>query len=265
MSAISIKGLEVSARHGVLAEEKVNPQPFVFDIDIDCPTVAAANSDDVNMTVNYAEVCRLVAAYCGGNCFNLIEKLAYGAAFLIVQKYEIIRAVEVTVHKPQAPIGLPFSDVSVTARVERNAVALSLGSSIGDGKATLDGALKRLSELNGVRVIKVSDYIVSQPYGGAARNVFTNCAALIECLLTPRGLLDAIHGVEAEYGRVRKVRWGDRTLDIDIIFFGDKVIAEEGLCVPHPDYINRSFVLEPLKSIAPDFVCPILHKRISDM
>jgi len=71
MSAISIKGLEVSARHGVLAEEKVNPQPFVFDIDIDCQTVAAANSDDVNMTVNYAEVCRLVAAYCGGNSILL--------------------------------------------------------------------------------------------------------------------------------------------------------------------------------------------------
>lgn len=265
MSAISIKGLAVSACHGVLAEEKVNPQPFVFDIDIDCLTYAAACADDVNLTVNYAEVCQIVTAYCGGNCFNLIEKLAHGTAFLLARSFPQITAVSVTVHKPQAPIGLPFSDVSVSARVERNTVALSLGSSMGDGKATLDGALNKLAEIDGVKLLKVSDYIQSKPYGGAAHNTFTNCAALAECLLPPRVLLDEIHRIEADFGRVRDVRWGDRTLDIDIIFFGNKVIAEEGLCVPHPDYRNRGFVIAPLKSIAPDFVCPVTLKRIADM
>ncbi|MDE6373299.1 MAG: 2-amino-4-hydroxy-6-hydroxymethyldihydropteridine diphosphokinase, partial [Clostridia bacterium] len=254
MSAIGIKGLEVVARHGVLAEEKVNPQPFVFDIDIDCDTFAAARNDDVNLTVNYAEVCRLVTVYCGGNCFNLIEKLAHGAAVMLAESFPQISAVSVTVHKPQAPIGLPFSDVSVTAKVERNTVALSLGSSMGDGKATLDGAVKKLAEIDGVKLLKVSGYIQSKPYGGAARNTFTNCAAVIECLLPPRVLLDELHAIEADFGRVRDVRWGDRTLDIDIVFFGNKIIAEEGLCVPHPDYRNRAFVIEPLKSIAPDFV-----------
>ncbi len=64
---------------------------------------------------------------------------------------------------------------------------------------------------------------------------------------------------------MRTKRWGDRTLDIDIIFFGDMIIAEEGLCIPHPDYKNRDFVLRPLKQIAPDFVCPLTHLRIADM
>jgi 2-amino-4-hydroxy-6-hydroxymethyldihydropteridine diphosphokinase len=86
-----------------------------------------------------------------------------------------------------------------------------------------------------------------------------------ECLIPPRALLDEIHKIESEGGRTRTVRWEDRTLDIDIIFFGDKIIAERGLAIPHPDYANRSFVLEPIKEIAPDFVCPVTRKRMSDL
>lgn len=264
MSAIDIKGLEVSACHGVLPQEKKTSQPFVFDISIECDISSAAKSDNVCDTVNYAEVCEIVTQFCKRNSFNLIERLAYGAAFTVVEKYANITAAEVTVHKPQAPVGLPFSDISVTARVERNKVVLSLGSSEGDKKATLDGAIKELSALDGVKVLKVSDYIKTQPYGGAAKNEFLNCAVLTECLISPRGLLNSIHGIEAKFGRKREVRWGDRTLDIDIIFFGNKVIAEEGLSVPHPDYKSRDFVLIPIKQIAPGLVCPVTGKRVFD-
>ncbi|MDE6790859.1 MAG: 2-amino-4-hydroxy-6-hydroxymethyldihydropteridine diphosphokinase [Clostridia bacterium] len=265
MSAIDIKGLEVTACHGVLPQEKTNPQPFVFDIFIECDTLSAAKSDDVNDTVNYAEVCEIVTSFCKQNTFNLIERLAYGAAVTIIEKYEKITAAEVTVHKPQAPVGLPFSDICVSARVERNKAVLSLGSSEGDKKATLDGAIKELSALNGVKVLKVSDYIQTEPYGGAAQNQFLNCAVLTECLISPRELLNNIHGIEAKFGRKREVRWGDRTLDIDIIFFGNKVVREEGLSIPHPDYQNRDFVLIPVKQIVPGFVCPFTGKRVSDI
>lgn len=264
MSAIDIKGLKVHACHGVLPEEKITPQPFVFDITIDCDTCAAANSDDVSDTVNYAEVCALVTEFCKGNGFNLIERLAYAAAFETARKFPKIKAVEVTVHKPQAPVNLPFGDISVTARVERNTVLLSLGSSMGDRKATLGGAIAELDKLSGVTVSKVSDYIETQPYGGAAQNTFLNCAVMAECLISPRELLNNIHKIESDFKRVRDKRWGDRTLDIDIVFFGNKIIAEEGLCVPHPDYFNRAFVLSCLKQIAPDFVCPLKLKRMSD-
>lgn len=265
MSEISVKGLKVTACHGVLPEEKIEPQPFVFDIDMECDTYAAALCDDVSKTVNYAEVCQTVTDFCVGNTFGLIETLAYKTAFLLAEKYPLITAVEVTVHKPEAPVGLPFDDISVTARVERNTVILSLGSSEGDKKATLDGAVAELNKLCGVTVLQVSDYIETAPYGGAAQNTFLNCAVKAECLLSPRGLLNKIHKIETEFGRVRKTRWGDRTLDMDIVFFGNKIIAEEGLCVPHPDYQNRAFVLTPLKQIVPDFVCPLFHKRIADM
>lgn len=265
MNAINIKGLSVTARHGVLPEEKVNAQPFVFDISICCDTSAAALSDDVHDTVNYAEVCQLVTTFCENNSFNLIEKLAYGAAQKIAENFPLVKAVEVTVHKPQAPVGLPFEDISVSARVERNVVILSLGSSEGDRKAMLDGAIKALNAQDGIKLLKISRYIETEPYGGAAKNTFLNCALTAECLLSPRELLEIIHKIESGFGRVRKERWGDRTLDIDIVFFGDKIIAEEGLSVPHPDYQSRPFVINPVKEIAPGFVCPLTRKRMSDL
>ncbi|MCM1438227.1 MAG: 2-amino-4-hydroxy-6-hydroxymethyldihydropteridine diphosphokinase [Roseburia sp.] len=264
MNEITVKGLRVEACHGVLPQEKVTPQPFVFDMEISCDTTAAAKSDDLSLTVNYGEVCRAVNGFCLGNSFNLIETLSHGAAFMLAGKFPQISKVTVTVHKPQAPVGLPFSDVSVSSTVERNTVILSLGSSMGDRQAALNFAIKSLGEINGVTVEKVSGYIATKPYGGVAENEFLNCAVKLNCLLPPRSLLEKIHVIESAAGRVRGKRWGDRTLDIDIVFFGGKIIAEEGLCVPHPDYFNRPFVLVPIKQIAPDFVCPLLHKRMSD-
>lgn len=265
MNAINIKGVKVSACYGVLESEKNEPQPFVFDVGIDCDITKANITDDVNDTINYAEVCTLVVNFCKRNCFNLIERLAYGTAEEIIKRFPIIKAVEVTVHKPHAPIPHPFEDVSVTARVERNQAVLSLGSSQGDRLAALNFAIDKLSGTDGIEVLKVSSFIESQPYGGVAQNMFLNGAVLISTLLTPQTLLDRIHVIEAEGGRVRGTRWADRTLDIDIIFFGNKLIEENGLCIPHPDYINRDFVLNPLKQIVPDYVCPFTHKRISDL
>ncbi|MGN0807662.1 MAG: 2-amino-4-hydroxy-6-hydroxymethyldihydropteridine diphosphokinase [Candidatus Coproplasma sp.] len=265
MSVINIKGIKVSACHGVLESEKCDPQPFVFDVAIDCDITAASVSDDVCDTVNYAEVCTLVVDFCKKNCFNLIERLAFGASKEIIKAFPKIKAVEVTVHKPHAPIPHPFEDVFVTARVERNEVILSLGSSQGDRQAALNFAIDKLSEVDGIEILKVSSFVESQPYGGVAQNTFLNGAVLISTILTPQSLLNAIHKIEEECGRVRTQRWADRTLDIDIVFFGDKVIESDGLCIPHPDYENRDFVLIPVKEIAPFFVCPLTHKRIADL
>ena len=102
-------------------------------------------------------------------------------------------------------------------------------------------------------------------YGGVAQNGFLNCAVELDCLLSPDKLLGKIHEIEDAAGRVREKRWADRTLDIDIVFFGNRVIAQEGLIVPHPDYMNRDFVLKPLAEIAPEWVCPLERKRIADM
>jgi dihydroneopterin aldolase/2-amino-4-hydroxy-6-hydroxymethyldihydropteridine diphosphokinase len=265
MTEINIKGLRVVTCHGALPQEKLTPQPFLFDARLCGDFFKGAQKDDLDATVNYADVCILIKSIAENNVYNLIEKLAYECAMAILQKFSKVSAVTVTVHKPNAPIHMPFDDVFVSITLERQKVYLSLGSSVGDRRQTLESALEALNKVEGVKVTNLSSFIETEPYGGVARNKFLNCAAEIECLIPPEQLLSEIHRIEKEGGRVRDKRWDDRTLDIDIIFFGNKIIAEEGLIVPHPDYFNRQFVLQPLKEIAPDFVCPLLKKRIGDI
>ncbi|MDE6598256.1 MAG: 2-amino-4-hydroxy-6-hydroxymethyldihydropteridine diphosphokinase [Clostridia bacterium] len=257
MGIIKIRGLEISACHGVKDFEKVNPQRFVFDADLTCDFYAAAISDDLEKTVNYSRVCKEIAEVTRGNVFNLIEKLAYECAFSIMEKFERVEKITLTVNKPDAPVKQKFDTVAVTVTVEREKAYLSIGSNLGDKKQYLDTAIKMLNETRGVKVEKISDYISSEPYGGVAKNEFLNCAAVVSTLLTPHALLDEIHRIEAECGRARKERWGDRTLDIDIIFFGEKKIRDERLIIPHPDYKNRDFVKKPLKQIAPHMLIGI--------
>ena len=251
MNKISIRGLEVSACHGVLDFEKVNPQKFIFDLDLEVDFFSAAKTDDIGATVNYAEVGALIEKTAKVNTFNLIEKLACECAYSVLENFEKVQKITLTCLKPQAPMPQKFESVGVTVGLERVKAYLSLGSSTGDREGYLNRAITLLDGTRGVKVEKVSSFLETEPYGGVAKNKFLNCAVCAETFLPPHALLDEIHRIEKECGRVRKERWGDRTLDIDIIFYGDREISDETLTIPHPDYKNRDFVIKPLKSIAP--------------
>lgn len=257
MDKILIRGLEIEACHGVKDFEKREPQPFVFDADIYADFSRAYSSDDIADTVNYSSVCKIIGRIARENTFNLIEKLAYECAYAVMEELPA-KKIALTLYKPKAPMKQKFGSVGVFAEVERERAYLSLGSSLGDRKAYLDMGIEKLNTFPHIKVKKVSSYIETEPYGGVAENRFLNCAVEVETLLTPRALLAAAQRIEAECGRTRERRWADRTLDIDIVFFGDKIIAGDGLIIPHPEYAKRDFVLSPLKEIAPNFVCPDL-------
>ena len=248
---INIRGLEVSACHGVLDFEKVNPQKFVFDLDLGVDFFESVGNDDLNGTVNYAEVCALVEKITKENKFNLIEKLALECAFQILENFKKVQKIRLVCNKPQAPLTQKFKSVGTAVELERVKAYLSLGASVGDREGYLNRAIELLDKTRGVKVEKVSPFLETEPYGGVAKNRFLNCAVQIGTFLPPHKLLDEIHRIEDSLGRVREKRWDDRTLDIDIIFYGDKEICDETLTIPHPDYKNRDFVIEPLKSIAP--------------
>ncbi len=184
MTKVNIKGIKLNANHGVLESEKLTPQEFLIDITYFYDGDKASSCDDICAAVDYAAVGKLAYDICAGNSFALLEKLSRTISRAIADRFPAISMVEVCVHKPNAPMGLPFGDVTVTSVTERKQVILSLGSSLGDKKATLDGAIACLSETDGLEVKRVSDYIVTPPYGGAAEEEFLNCALIASF---PRG------------------------------------------------------------------------------
>ena len=137
-----------------------------------------------------------------------------------------------------------------------NTVYLSLGGNLGDPAASMATALRLLDADESTRVIAVSSLYRTPPWGKLDQPDFLNAAAEISTALAPRALLDLCLEAERKLKRVREERWGPRLIDIDILVFGDRIIHETGLEVPHPRMLERAFVLAPLAEIAPEFVIP---------
>ena len=143
---------------------------------------------------------------------------------------------------------------------------IGLGSNLGDRKAYLDRAVASLSGTPGISLRAVSRYHETSPVGGpAGQGTFLNAAAALETTLEPEPLLQVLHSIEDRAGRVRVERWGERTLDLDLLLYGSAVIATMRLRVPHPMMAFRRFVLAPLVEVAPLAVDPITGRTIVDL
>ncbi len=139
---------------------------------------------------------------------------------------------------------------------------LSLGSNLGNREDNLDMALKLLSQR--MRVGKVSSIYDTEPLGNTNQPHFLNIACEVFTRLTPEGLLSLAKGIEGKMGR-RGKSGEPRTIDIDILLYGDKTMDMPDLVIPHPSMAERSFVLVPLAEIAPDLVHPVSKKKIKEM
>ncbi|MDY2960190.1 MAG: 2-amino-4-hydroxy-6-hydroxymethyldihydropteridine diphosphokinase [Hornefia sp.] len=141
---------------------------------------------------------------------------------------------------------------------------IALGSNMGDRLDYLNKAKKQIS----LRVGKItgeSKILETKAYGYTEQGDFLNMAISVETKLQPEELLDTLLEIESELGRVRTIHWGPRTLDLDIIYYGDKIIKTERLKVPHPDLHNREFVLKPVSEICPEFFDPLRKKQVSEL
>ncbi len=143
---------------------------------------------------------------------------------------------------------------------------IGLGSNLGDRRATLEGAIAALDATPGIRVLRVSSFFETEPVGGPpGQGPYLNAAASLGTTLEPSELLLALRAIEARFGRVRTVRWGERTLDLDLLLFDDRLIQGPGLMVPHPRLAERRFVLAPLAEIAPRAVEPRSGRTVSEL
>lgn len=265
MDQIKIENLEIYAAHGVFPEETRNGQIFKIDAVLYTDLRPAGTKDELTLSTHYGEVCQFMTQFFRENTFLLIEAAAEQLVRVVLLKFPLIEKVELELKKPHAPIGLPFESVSV--RIERGwkTAYLGIGSNLGDKQQFLDKAVLRLKENKLIREVKCSKIIATLPYGDTAIYDFLNGAIELKTLLTPYELLDFLHELEAEAGRERKVHWGPRTLDIDILFYQDFVSNDPALTVPHPDMENREFVLEPLDELCPWYLNPVTGKTVRQM
>jgi 2-amino-4-hydroxy-6-hydroxymethyldihydropteridine diphosphokinase len=145
----------------------------------------------------------------------------------------------------------------------RKLVYLSLGSNIGARAVNLEMAISRLEELG--RVVAVSSFYETEPVEVTAQPMFLNCVVALETEMLPQQFMRAVLDIEREMGRRRTQAKGPRTIDIDILLFGNAVIDTPDLTVPHPAMHERRFVLEPLTEIAPDVKHPALKKTAKEL
>lgn len=259
---VSLAGLKAIGFHGVLTDERRDGQPFVVDAEL--ALQRASRADDIATTVNYADLARAIIDDIERDPVDLIETLADRIAATCLARDGVTRA-QITVHKPQAPVGVPFGDVSVTV-VRRPPVDVvwALGANLGDCAATLQRAVDALGDLPGTRVDAVSSVYRTAAVGDVDQPDFLNLVAVGHTDASARDLLRHARGIEDALGRTRERRWGPRTIDIDLISRGGARMERRGLILPHPWAHARAFVLVPWLEADPDAVLPG-HGRVSDL
>lgn len=142
-------------------------------------------------------------------------------------------------------------------------IYLSFGSNIGDRQKNIEKAFEKLKQKN-IRLIKKSSYYKTSPVGPSQR-FFYNSAAKFRTSFTPKDLLMILKKIEEDLGRIKNIKWGPRIIDIDILFYSDKIIRQKNIIIPHKEIKNRLFVLYPLAEIAPSLTHPNYKKQIKTL
>jgi dihydroneopterin aldolase/2-amino-4-hydroxy-6-hydroxymethyldihydropteridine diphosphokinase len=293
MDSLRITGIRAWGRHGILPSEHRHTQPYVVDVTLFLDLSKAGAQDSLADTVDYGQVASLVASVIEKSHGQLIEALAEQIAQAIL-RINTIRRVIVTVHKPQAPLRVPFTDVNVT--IERSRIAhdggqdgeissqtaheteistqsssshtrprvhraiISMGGNIGDVRRAMREAIVAMDGITGNQIMGISPLYRTTPWGmdGNAPD-FYNAVVELDTILDTPGLLKALQLIEAAHGRSHAVHWGSRPLDLDIIDFDHQVSDDPSLTLPHPRAWQRAFVLAPLADLEPDAVLPGEH------
>jgi len=142
--------------------------------------------------------------------------------------------------------------------------AIALGSNLGDSLATLKAALEILDNNPDIAVKSISSWYETAPMGPPQPDYINGCA-ILEVRLEPQTLLETLLAIELKFGRVRRERWGPRTIDLDLILFDDLILETPTLELPHPRMRERAFVLVPLAEIAPHWIEPVTKKAIAQL
>ncbi len=148
---------------------------------------------------------------------------------------------------------------------EKNGIFLGFGSNIGNRQAYLSDCIGRFSAVDRLKIIELSSMYETEAVGYKNQDLFLNMVIEIAYTESPLDLLTAVQNIELEMGRKDYFRWGPRIIDIDILYFNNKIIDIEILKIPHPEVTKRKFVLKPLAEIASDYCCPLSGNTVQDL
>ena len=263
MDEIRVKNLEVFCHHGVYKEENVLGQKFLVNIVSKVDTRAAGKTDELELSVSYGDICRCVKKEMTKQNDKLLERVAERLAECILLQFPLIKEVEIEVKKPWAPVLMHVDYTSVKIKRSWHKVYIGVGSNLGEREEYMKLAKEKVSALPDTKNFKSASIIETEPYGYTEQGKFLNTVYSIETLDTPAEFLDKLHQIENEAERKREIHWGPRTIDLDILLYGDCVMHTETLTIPHSEMHKRQFVLEPLSEIAPYVKHPVLGKSVS--
>ncbi len=256
---IWLTGITAHAYHGVFSFEREAGQKFVLDVGYEVDTRPAARSDAVEDTVSYADVADALHQVLISEPANLVETVAERMAAAALS-FPGVRAATVVLHKPEAPVSVPFADVSLTIRrtrltvvpLEPVTVVLGLGGNVGDVEGHLRSAVGGLREaLEDVVVGPLVRTPAMTLPGSDPQSDYLNTVLTARTRRSAREVLDLAQRLERAAGRVREVRWGPRTLDVDVLAYGDLVSDDAELLLPHPGAGERAFVVVPWAALEP--------------
>ncbi|CAG7839387.1 Bifunctional folate synthesis protein [Clostridium haemolyticum] len=262
MDKIYIEDLEVFAKHGVYKEEKKLGQKFLISVEVFIDLQQSGLTDNLNETVNYGLLCCEIEELFKKDSYDLIEKAAEQVTDNILLKYQSIQRIKLKIKKPWAPIGKSIKYAAVEVDRSKHIAYIGIGSNVGDKNKNLEQAIDKLNNSIFTKVIKSSKFYVTKPYGYLDQDDFLNCAVEIETLLNPNKLMKVLLDIEQQLKRERIIKWGPRTIDLDILLYDDLILSKKETIIPHPLMHNRMFVLEPLNEIAPYAFHPIFNKRV---
>ena len=225
MDIIEIKNLEIFANHGVFPEENVLGQKFVVSAKLYTSTRKAGLTDELTASIHYGEVSQMITKFTKEHTYKLLETLAENLCQLLLHEFPLMNAITLRIEKPWAPVGLPLDTVAVEITRGWHTAYVAFGSNLGDKKKYIDDGIQGLRNTPDCEVEAISEYLVTEPYGGVEQDEFLNGVLRLRTILTPEELLDRLHELEAAANRERIIHWGPRTLDLDILFYDNEIIT----------------------------------------
>ena len=192
MDKIEIRDLEIFANHGVFPEETALGQKFVVSAVMYTETRPAGLTDDLSASINYGEVSHMITDFLQKNTYKLLEAAVENLAETLLLSLPLLKKITLRIEKPWAPVGLPLKTVAVEITRGWHTAYVAFGSNMGDEKKYLDDAIQGLRDMKEIVVEKVSEYLVTEPYGDVEQDEFLNGALRVRTLLSPEELLDRL-------------------------------------------------------------------------